>query len=131
MDQLRSACADGAVVGSTSFLDFRPSHGIVEIGATFLQPGARSGTINPAMKRLLLGYAFAMGAARVEFTTDTRNVQSQRALDKLGAVREGVRRRDRKLWSGYVRDSVLYAVTDQDWPHVRESLDRRLRGANA
>jgi N-acetyltransferase len=57
-------------------------------------------------------------------------VRSQAAIARLGAVREGVLRRDRVTWTGHVRDSVLFAVTDLDWPDVRAGLERRL-GAHA
>ena len=60
--------------------------------------------------------------------TDLRNARSQAAIAKLGAIREGVLRRDRITWAGHVRDSVLYAVTDLDWPEVGARLVRRLAG---
>jgi N-acetyltransferase len=74
----------------------------------------------------MLAHAFACGARRVELLTDLRNVRSQAAIAKLGAVREGVLRRERVTWTGHVRDSVLFAVTDLDWPDVRARLERRL-----
>jgi RimJ/RimL family protein N-acetyltransferase len=74
----------------------------------------------------MLAHAFAGGARRVELLTDARNLRSQAAIAKLGAVREGVLRRDRVTWTGHVRDSVLFAVTDLDWPDVRDRLEQRL-----
>lgn len=71
-----------------------------------------------------------MPSRRVEFLTDLRNLRSQAALAKLGAVREGVARRDRVTWTGHVRDSVVFSVTDLDWPAVRAGLEARL-GASA
>jgi RimJ/RimL family protein N-acetyltransferase len=62
----------------------------------------------------------------VELLTDARNLRSQAAIAKLGAVREGVLRRERVTWTGHVRDSVLFAVTDLDWPEVRNRLQWRL-----
>lgn len=120
--------ADGRVVGSTSFLDIRREHRGVEIGATFLRPEARGVEVNPACKRLMLAHAFDQGALRVEVVADGRNLQSQAALAKLGAVREGTLRRHKVVWTGYVRDTVVYAVTDLDWPRVRAGLDARLGG---
>lgn len=120
--------ASGELVGTSSFLNIKPGRQCVEIGATFLHPDARSGHANPASKLLMLDYAFARGARRVELLTDVRNVRSQAAIAKLGAQREGVLRRDRVTWTGHVRDSVLYAVTDLDWPDVRARLERRLAG---
>jgi N-acetyltransferase len=63
---------------------------------------------------------------RVELLTDQRNLRSQAAIAKLGALREGVNRRDRVTWTGHVRDSVLYAITDLEWPAVEAALVRRL-----
>jgi RimJ/RimL family protein N-acetyltransferase len=118
--------ASGAVVGTSSFLNIKVERQCVEIGATFLHPNARSGTANPASKLLMLEYAFARGVRRVEFLTDVRNLRSQAAIAKLGAQREGVLRRDRITWTGHVRDSVLFSITDLDWPEVRSRLEHRL-----
>lgn len=120
------AVASGAVVGTTSFLNIKPTRHCVEIGATFLHPDVRSTLVNAEAKYLMLAHAFGAGARRVELLTDARNVRSQAAIVKLGAVREGVLRRERTTWTGHVRDSVLFAVTDLDWPAVRARLERRL-----
>ena len=122
--------ATDAIVGSTSFLNIKRTRQCVEIGGTFLHPEARSTHVNAEAKYLMLKHAFASGARRVELLTDARNLRSQAAIAKLGAVREGVLRRDRITWTGHVRDSVLFAVTDLDWPDVRARLERRL-GADA
>lgn len=118
--------ADGAVVGTTSFLNIRPERQSAEIGATFFSPGARGGIVNPESKLLMLEHAFGSGARRVELLTDLRNLRSQAAIAKLGAVREGVLRRDRVTWTGHVRDTVVFSITDLDWPGVRERLRNRL-----
>ena len=118
--------ADARVVGVTSFMDPSAEHGRVEVGSTFLHPDARSGPVNPAAKRLMLGAAFDAGARRVELVTDPGNLRSQAAIAKLGAVREGVLRRHKTTWTGYVRDSMMFSVTDLDWPDVRARLDARL-----
>lgn len=118
--------ASGRVVGSTSFLNIRIPHRVVEVGSTFLRPEVRSGAVNPDAKLLMLGHAFDAGANRVELVTDLRNVRSQAAIAKLGAVREGVLRRDRVTWTGHVRDTVFYSVIPEEWPTVREGLERRL-----
>ena len=119
----------GDVVGTSSFLHIRPERQTVEIGATFLHSGARSTAVNPEAKLLMLRHAFEHGARRVELLTDARNVRSQAAIAKLGAVREGVLRRDRITWTGHVRDSVLFSITDLDWPAVRQGLEARLAAA--
>lgn len=115
-----------AIVGTTSFLNIKRTRQCVEIGATFLHPDVRSTLVNAEAKYLMLQHAFARGARRVELLTDARNLRSQAAIAKLGAVREGVLRRERVTWTGHVRDSVLFAVTDLDWPDVRGRLQGRL-----
>lgn len=120
------AVATGAVVGTTSFLNIKPTRQTVEIGGTFIHPDARSTSVNAEAKYLMLAHAFGSGMRRVELLTDARNVRSQAAIAKLGAVREGVLRRERVTWTGHVRDSVLFAITDLDWPDVRAGLARRL-----
>jgi N-acetyltransferase len=117
----------GKVIGTTSFLNPRPERQTVEIGGTFIHPAYRSALANPESKLLMLTHAFNSGARRVELLTDSRNLRSQAALTKLGALREGVLRRDRITWTGHVRDSVIYAITDLEWPSVRECLLQRLQ----
>jgi len=103
-----------------------PAHRRVELGSTFFHPDARGTEVNPASKRLLLEHAFASGIVRVEIITDAVNARSQAAIARLGAVREGVLRRHKVTWTGRVRDTVMYAITDADWPGVRDRLDARL-----
>jgi N-acetyltransferase len=122
---VRSRATD-TIVGTTSFLSVKRTRQCVEIGGTFLHPDVRGTLVNAEAKYLMLAHAFACGARRVELLTDLRNVRSQAAIAKLGAVREGVLRRERVTWTGHVRDSVLFAVTDLDWPDVRARLERRL-----
>ena len=122
---VRSRATD-SIVGTTSFLSFKRTRQCVEIGGTFLHPDVRGTFVNAEAKYLMLAHAFACGARRVELLTDSRNVRSQAAIAKLGAVREGVLRRERVTWTGHVRDSVLFAATDLDWPDVRARLERRL-----
>lgn len=118
--------ADGRVVGRSCYLNLRPADGGVEIGATFLHPDARGGAVNPEAKLLMLGHAFASGVLRVEILTDARNLRSQAAIAKLGAVREGVLRRHRLTWTGHQRDTVVNSILDDEWPGVRAGLERRL-----
>jgi len=121
--------ASGRLVGTSSFLNIKPERQCLEIGATFLHPDVRATRVNPEAKLLMLRHAFDNGARRVELLTDLRNVRSQAAIAKLGAVREGVLRRDRITWTGHVRDSVLFAITDLDWPQVQRNLTDRLESA--
>lgn len=119
--------SDKKVVGASSFLNIRPMHKGVEIGSTFLHPDARSGPVNPESKRLMLAHAFDAGAIRVEFMIDARNARSQAAVLKLGATEEGKLRNHKITWTGHVRDTMVFSITDDDWPAVRDRLDWRLR----
>jgi N-acetyltransferase len=118
--------SDQRVVGTSSYLNIKPERQCAEIGGTFLHPDVRESAVNPEAKLLMLRHALACGARRVELLTDLRNVRSQAAIAKLGAVREGVLRRDRITWTGHIRDSVIFSVTDLDWPGVEQSLQARL-----
>lgn len=119
--------ATGAVIGSTRWMDISRPHRRVEIGGTWLAPSSQGTLANAEAKYLQLAHLFEqLGAVRVQFKTDLRNTQSQRALEKLGAVREGVLRRHMVVRDGFVRDSVYYGVTDQDWPSVKRRLLERL-----
>jgi len=120
--------AKGRVVGSTRFLHMRPEHRTVEIGWTWLgQEWQRTG-VNTEAKLLLLTHAFdRMGCIRVEFKTDARNLRSQRALERIGATREGVLRNHMIVQGGYHRDSVYFSVIDEEWPAVKKRLQGLLR----
>jgi N-acetyltransferase len=117
---------DGKVVGTSSYLNMRPAHSGLEVGATFLHPDARSGPVNPEVKRLMLTHAFESGAIRVEFMVDVRNARSQAAVLKLGATKEGVLRNHKITWTGHVRDTAVFSITDYDWPAIKQRLDFRL-----
>ncbi len=116
------------VAGSTRFLNIRPEHRGLEIGWTWLgQEWQRTG-INTETKYLLLRHAFErLGCVRVEFKTDARNLRSQTALERIGAVREGVRRQHMLVQGGFLRDSVYFSVLDSEWPAVSEKLQALLR----
>lgn len=110
-------------VGSTRYLNIRPEHRSLEIGWTWLgQEWQRTG-VNTQVKLLLLSHAFErLGCVRVEFKTDARNARSQRALERMGATREGVLRNHMIVQGDYVRDSVYFSVIDRDWLEVKERL---------
>jgi N-acetyltransferase len=117
--------ASGRAVGSTRFLDIERPHRALEIGWTWIGPSCQRTAINTECKLLLLGHAFdGLGAHRVTLKTDARNVRSQRAIERIGGVREGVLRRHRACWDGFVRDTVYYGIVDGEWPDVQA----RLRG---
>ncbi len=118
---------EGVVVGSSSYLDIQPAHRNLEIGSTWIAPSHRSTLTNPQAKLLMLAHAFdTLGCVRVTLKTDGRNLRSQAAIAKLGAVREGTLRRHRILDDGFVRDTVFFSITDQEWPEVRARLEHRL-----
>jgi RimJ/RimL family protein N-acetyltransferase len=119
--------ASGRAVGSTRFLDIQRAHRALEIGWTWIGEPWRRTAINTECKLLLLGYAFdGHGAHRVTLKTDARNVRSQRAIERIGGVREGVLRRHRICWDGSIRDSVYYGIVDGEWPHVKTRLEGML-----
>ena len=118
--------ADGQIVGTSTYFMASAKHGGVEIGATFLRPDVRASAVNPEAKILMLGHAFDSGAVRVQFKVDMRNERSQAAVAKLGAVREGVLRREARTWTGHVRDTVVFSILDSEWPAVRLRLEQRL-----
>jgi RimJ/RimL family protein N-acetyltransferase len=118
--------SDGEVVGTSTYFMASAKHGGVEIGATFLRPDVRASPVNPESKLLMLRHAFDCGAVRVQFKVDIRNARSQAAVVKLGAVREGVLRRDTRTWTGHIRDTVVFSILDSEWPAVRHRLEQRL-----
>ena len=115
------------VAGSTRYLDIRCSDRAIEIGSTWLGRDFQRTAINTECKYLLLRHAFdELGAVRVTLKTDSRNEQSQRAIERLGAVREGVLRKHMVLWDGYVRDTVYYSILDTEWPQIKKRLEKLL-----
>lgn len=122
--------ATNRAIGSTSYLNIRPEHRRLEIGATWIGRAYQGTRVNPESKYLLLRHAFeTFGAVRVQLRCDRRNAHSRRAIEKLGARPEGVLRKHMILPDGYVRDTVVYSILDEEWPEVRAALERRLRYA--
>ena len=124
----------GAVLGLSRITDVHPRNLGCELGYTWYHPSVFRSAVNTECKLLILGFAFeSLGLHRVDIFTDTRNLRSQAAIRALGAVFEGVARRHRVTKDGFVRDSMVYAITDLDWPNSRlileERLARRLSGS--
>ena len=118
--------ATGRAVGSTRLLDVRPADRQVEIGATFLARDYWRTPANTESKYLFLRHCFeALGCVRVALKTDGRNVRSQEAIARLGAVREGTLRRHMSV-RGYQRDTVYFSILDDEWPSVKSRLESRL-----
>ena len=119
--------ADQTVIGSTRYMDIALSHRRLEIGATWLAPAAQRSGANVEAKRLLLTHAFdVLGMQKVVFKTEVLNAQSRRAILALGAVEEGVFRKQLIAETGRARDMIYFSVLDSEWTAVRSRLDQRL-----
>jgi len=120
--------ADEQLIGATRLMDIVRVHRRLEIGGTWYHPDQWGGLANPQAKLLLLTHAFERcGAHRVQLLTDVLNERSQAAIAKLGAEREGVARNHMIVDGGRRRDSVVFSITIEQWPQVRERLEKRLR----
>lgn len=107
--------AHDALVGTSGYIAIDPVNASLEIGGTYMTPSTRGTGLNGRIKPLLIGRAFACGFERIVFRIDARNLRSQRAVAKLGAVQEGVLRRDRVTWTGHVRDTVIFSILKHEW----------------
>ena len=113
----------GKAVGMTRFMDIQPENRCLEIGGTWISPQYQRTAVNTEAKFLMLRHAFeVMGCLRVQIKTDLRNARSQRAIERLGAVREGVLREHMILPDGTVRSSVYYSILAAEWPAVKQRL---------
>ncbi|MCJ7420708.1 GNAT family N-acetyltransferase [Sphingomicrobium astaxanthinifaciens] len=106
---------DGRLIGMSSFLNIEPERQLLEIGNSYYRPAFRGAGVNRPIKDMMLRHAFDHGFTRIEFRVDARNLRSQAAMAKLGAVREGVMRQDRTTWTGHRRDTVLYSILREEW----------------
>jgi RimJ/RimL family protein N-acetyltransferase/nitroimidazol reductase NimA-like FMN-containing flavoprotein (pyridoxamine 5'-phosphate oxidase superfamily) len=122
----------GAVAGITSYYTADEVNRSIAIGYTMLGRAWWRTGVNTEAKLLLMRRAFEeLGAVRVEWHTDLLNERSQRAIERLGAIREGVHRRHRLRCDGTWRDTVVYSMTDAEWPGAKARLEARLRQAVA
>jgi RimJ/RimL family protein N-acetyltransferase len=122
--------ADGRIVGATRFMDIDVRNRGLEIGGTWLAPGWQRTGINVEAKYLQLHHAFEdLDAIRVAFKTHHENLQSQAAIAGLGAKREGVFRNHVIMPDGSYRHSIWYSITAEDWPEVKEGLEKRMAKA--
>jgi len=114
----------GRAAGSTRYLDIRPADRALEIGWTWVGAPWQHTAINTDYKYLLLRHAFeTLGAVRVQLKTDARNLRSQAAIERIGALREGTLRKHMVVRDGTVRDSIFFSVTDDEWPGVKVRLE--------
>ena len=116
----------GAIVGATKLGDLDLGSESAHIGWTAYDPRVWGTAVNPEAKLLLLGLAFDHGFGRVKLQADALNDRSRAAILKLGAVPEGVTRRDVRRPDGTWRDSAVYSILVDEWPAVRTALLARL-----
>jgi N-acetyltransferase len=119
--------ADGTVVGTSSLADVDVANEEIHLGYTGYAPAVWGTAVNPAAKLLLLEHAFeTCGFGRVKIQTGSKNTRSQAAIWKLGATREGVLRRHKRMADGSFRDTVVFSILADEWPDVRKRLEDRI-----
>jgi RimJ/RimL family protein N-acetyltransferase len=119
--------ASGRVAGATRYLNIMPKDRGLEIGGTWYGSEFQRTPVNTECKYLLLVHAFeTLGCIRVQLKTDLRNERSQKAIERIGAVKEGVLRNHMILPDGYYRHSVFYSILDTEWPGVKKRLEDML-----
>ena len=119
--------ASGTIIGSTRYHDIVPSIDRVEIGHTWYAQSRHRTHVNTTCKLLLLGHAFdTLGCKVVGLRTDTFNFRSQRAIEALGAKKDGIIRHYGARRDGSARDVVMYSILAAEWPEVRRHLELRL-----
>jgi RimJ/RimL family protein N-acetyltransferase len=122
----------GDIVGSTRYHDIMADIDRVEIGYTFYAKRCQRTGVNTSCKLLLLRHGFdTLGCQVVGLRTDVFNLASQNAIEKLGALREGVIRHSRARRDGSVRDTVMYSILRSEWPAIRERLEARLKNGGS
>lgn len=119
---------NGAIVGSTRYYDFDPDVPRILIGYTWYARSRQRSHVNSACKLLLMDWAFgSLGCAVVGWETDILNAVSQRAIERLGARRDGVLRRHKRRHDGTLRDTAAYSMLASEWPAARAALEARLK----
>ena len=119
--------ASGRVAGATRYLNIMPNDCGLEIGGTWYGSEFQRTAVNTECKYILLKYAFeSLGAIRVQLKTDSRNVRSQKAIERIGGVKEGVLRNHMILPDGTIRHSVFYSILDSEWEGVKKRLEGML-----
>ena len=117
----------GRIIGSTTFFDISPAHKRLEIGYTWLNPNYWRTNINTNCKYLLLMYCFEQwGMHRVQIKTDHENLRSQKAIERIGATKEGVLRNHMIRKDGTTRHTVMYSVIKEDWPEMKRNFEEKL-----
>jgi N-acetyltransferase len=120
--------ATNTVIGSTRFWKVDRKHRKCEIGFTWIAKSHQGTFVNPAIKYLMLRYAFeTMGCVRVQLQTDELNAHSRAAIERLGAKLEGILRQERIMPDGRRRNTARYSIIESEWPEARAALEARLR----
>lgn len=115
--------ATGRIAGTTRIMHLDRTHRNAEIGCTWISPDFWRTAVNTEAKSLILQHCFEeLGLIRVDFSIVSDNLRSQRAIERIGAVREGVQRKDRITAGGQAMDIVLYSIIDDEWPAVKANL---------
>ncbi|HWL24302.1 MAG TPA: GNAT family N-acetyltransferase [Ureibacillus sp.] len=109
------------IIGSTSFLDIALAHKRVEIGSTWIQPTYWRTNVNSNCKYLLLRYCFEeLELNRVQIKTGHENFRSQKAIERLGATKEGILRNHMIRKEGTIRHTVMYSIIKEEWPDIKK-----------
>jgi RimJ/RimL family protein N-acetyltransferase len=119
--------ASGRVAGATRYLNIMPKDRGLEIGGTWYGTDFQRTPVNTECKYLLLSHAFeTLKCIRVQLKTDKRNERSQKAIERLGAKKEGILRNHMILPDGRFRDSVFYSILDTEWADVKKNLEEMM-----
>lgn len=119
--------ASGRIAGATRYLNIMPNDRGLEIGGTWYGLDFQRTAVNTECKYLLLTHAFeALDCIRVQLKTDSRNERSQKAIERIGAKKEGVLRNHMILPDGYFRHSVFYSILESEWGDVKKRLQDML-----
>lgn len=120
--------ASGKIAGATRYLNIMPKDRGLEVGGTWYGKEFQRTAVNTECKYLLLTHAFeVLKAIRVQIKTDSLNVRSQAAIERIGAVKEGVLRNHMILPDGRIRHSVFYSILDSEWTGVKKNLKAMLK----
>ena len=119
--------SSGRAIGSTRYMNIDAPNRHVEIGSTWIGRAWQRSAVNTEAKYLMLRHAFeTLGCLRVELKTDSMNVRSRNAIQRIGARQEGIFRNHMPTWSGRIRHSVYFSIIDSEWPKVKADLEAKL-----
>lgn len=121
--------SENRIIGSTRFFDLDRAHQTAELGHTWLSPEFHGAGLNAEAKLLQLTYGFEqLGLRRVALKTHHENLQSQKAMRKIGAVEEGRFRNHYIMPDGSQRHSIWFSIIREDWPQTKSLLEARVQG---